>query len=196
MRRKLFFLKLEIYSPQARKRQAAEAECPRGFHLGDAKGALCFGLGYFAVANFGYWNTSDDALGGKIAATCASTLTECITRPMLTGATSPRTSFAGIAFLSAKEGCYWCGIGLATRHARESNAITALAMQFLFGGVLANFADVLAGRAMANAWSARDSIRWACESKREYFNAYARSCPHRVIAAVGIPAAVIVANTP
>lgn len=38
---KKIFLNLEIYSLQARKRQAAEAECPRGFHLGDA---ICFNI--------------------------------------------------------------------------------------------------------------------------------------------------------
>ena len=134
----------------------------------------------FACTNCaGYISTSTNSHTGTITAALIGVLGEVTSRPMLTK-TKPST--AGGVFVLMRELSFWNGVGSTSQSLGDSHTTRGLVEQFVYGGLIANVGDVLAGRCMANQWGVGKTMKWATSQRfRNFITVYSSSITSRII---------------
>lgn len=140
---------------------------------------------YYVANGIGYWSTYNGTTWGLIQATIATLSIEMLSRPMLTRSVP---TISGSIFLCAKEACYWIGVSESSLNLKQDEIIKSFTWQLIMSGMVANVPDLMAGQAMANNWSIRETLWWSgVTNKHDFAKAYLLSCPIRIASAVCVP---------
>jgi hypothetical protein len=91
--------------------------------------------------------------------------------------------------MGARETAFWWGVTAANRcHGVDAQ----LAVQFVFGGAVANVADTLLAQSVVQGWRRPGEIvRWVRREPRVFAELFWYSMPARVASSVFVPVAVL-----